>query len=264
MFGVSVPGHSTLQQNASQGVNVADVERWPSAMAGGALLAIGLRRGYFKSPLGIGLLLVAGHILYRGITGVDHIYRLLGIDTSGRGAKGIKVEKSLTITKSPEELYRFWRDFENLPRFMGHLESVRVTGERRSHWRAKAPAGRTVEWDAEIVDDRPNELIAWRSLDGADVPNSGVVRFGPAPGGRGTEVKVELEYTPPGGAVGATIATLFGEEPTRQVAEDLRVLKQVLETGEVVRSDATLEGSGLPQRPAQPPAGAREHATATG
>ena len=159
------------------------------------------------------------------------------------------VKKAITVNRPPEEVYRFWHDFRNLPRFMKHLEDVRVTGNRRSHWKAKAPAGTTVEWDAEVVDDRPNELIAWRSLEGADVDNWGSVRFAPAPGGRGTEVRVELDYAPPGGALGATVAKLFGEEPEQQMQDDLRRFKQVLETGEVVYSEATVHGRPHPARP---------------
>jgi uncharacterized membrane protein len=166
------------------------------------------------------------------------------------------VKKSLVINSSPEELYQFWRDFENLPRFMKHLESVRVAEGGRSHWVAKAPAGTTVEWDAEITEDRPNELIAWRSLEGADVDNQGSVRFESAPGNRGTIVTVEIDYNPPGGVIGAGIAKLFGEEPHQQVSDDLRLLKQVIETGEVVVSDGTYWDNGLlTQRPAQPVSG---------
>src|SRR5690349_15542885 len=123
------------------------------------------------------------------------------------------VKKAITINRSPEELYRFWHDFQNLPQFMSHLESVVVTSPQRSHWKAKAPVGTKVEWDAEITDDQPNKRIAWKSLKGADVDNAGSVSFVPAPGGRGTEVHVELSYDPPGGALGATVAKLFGEAP---------------------------------------------------
>ena len=165
------------------------------------------------------------------------------------GSRPIICEKSVTINRSPEEVYRFWRDFQNLPRFMSHLESVQVMSEKRSHWVAKAPAGMQVEWDAEIIEDRPNQLIAWHSLEGADVDNSGVVRFERAPGGRGTEVRVQLQYDPPGGKIGAAIAKLFGEEPEQQIKGDLYRLKQVMETGEVVQSDASIH-RGL--HPAQP------------
>jgi uncharacterized membrane protein len=145
----------------------------------------------------------------------------------------IRVNKSVVVERPPEEIYRFWRDFRNLTRFMRHLESVEVTSETRSHWVARAPAGMTVEWDAEIVDEAPNRRIAWRSLPGAHIPHAGSVRFEPAPGGRGTVVRVEMEYRPPGGTMASLIARLFGEEPGQQVREDLRRLKQVLEAGEV-------------------------------
>jgi uncharacterized membrane protein len=161
----------------------------------------------------------------------------------------IRVQKSITVNRSPEELYRFWHDFENLPRFMNHLLAVQVTGEKRSHWKAKAPAGMTVEWDAEIIADRPPELIAWRSLEGADVDHAGSVQFKSAPGGRGTEVRVEMQYMPPGGVIGTAIAKLFGEAPEQQLQEDLRRFKQMMEVGEVVQSEATARGRG----PAQPP-----------
>jgi len=149
----------------------------------------------------------------------------------------------ITINVPPETVYAYWRDLEHLPAFMYHLESVQETGDRRSHWVAKAPAGTTVEWDAEITDDVPAELIAWRSLDGASVENSGSVRFGAAPAAQGTEVHVELTYSPPGGTLGSLVAKLFGEEPNQQIGDDLRRLKQVLETGEIARSEASPLGS---------------------
>jgi uncharacterized membrane protein len=164
------------------------------------------------------------------------------------------VRRAITINREPNDVYQFWRDFENLPRFMNHLESVESTSDKRSTWTAKAPAGRTVSWDAEIVADEPNQRIAWTSVEGADIANSGSVRFAPAPGSRGTEVRVELRYAPPAGALGATVAKLFGEEPSLQIREDLLRLKQVLETGEVVRSDGTIHGSRARQHPAQPQA----------
>ncbi len=226
---------------AGQRTNVGYLERWASAIGGGALAAVGVRRGYLKKPAGIGLLLVAGHQIYRGITGHDRIFEALGLDTSnfgkalggGSGDAGIAVQQSATVNRTAEDLYRFWRNFENLPRFMDHLQSVRTEGDTRSHWIAKAPAGTTVEWDAEITADQPNESISWRSLPGADVDNQGTVRFVSAPGGRGTEVHVELEYSPPAGAAGSIVAKLFGEEPGQQVAGDLRRFKNVMEAGEI-------------------------------
>jgi uncharacterized membrane protein len=169
---------------------------------------------------------------------------------------GIKVRKSISINRTPEHLYSFWRDFQNLPGFMKHLEQVTITGEGRSRWIAKAPAGMTVEWEAEITDDQPNRLIAWRSLEGSTVDNSGIVRFQSGGTNRGTIVTVELQYTPPAGTLGAAVAKLFGEEPEQQIQSDLRRFKQLMETGEVVLSDGSLYGTGLmAQRPAQPASG---------
>ena len=154
----------------------------------------------------------------------------------------IRVEKVVAIDRAPEELYGFWRQFDNLPRFMRHLESVRVVGQNRSHWTAKGPAGSRMEWEAEIVDDRPGELISWRSLPGADVDNSGSVRFERAPGGRGTFVRVKMEYNPPGGLFGASIAKMFGEDPDTQVQRDLYRFKQVMETGQVTTTEGQPAG----------------------
>jgi uncharacterized membrane protein len=168
--------------------------------------------------------------------------------------KGIvRTKRSLTVNKSPEECYAFWRDFQKLPQFMRHLESVEIIDERRSHWKAKAPAGASVEWDAETIDDRPNELISWRSTEDADVYNAGTVRFERAPGGRGTEVRVDLEYKPPLGKLGSKVAMLFREEPGQQVMDDLRHFKQVMETGEILFSDATKQRGPHPAQPDNEP-----------
>jgi uncharacterized membrane protein len=169
----------------------------------------------------------------------------------------IHVRRSVIVRRSREDVYEFWRDLENLPRFMQHLELVEVTGDRTSHWIAKGPAGRSVEWEAWIVEDIPNEAIAWKAVGGSEIPNSGMVRFREAPGDRGTILQVELHYDPPAGAAGAAFAKLFGEEPAQQVRDDLRRFKQVMETGEVVRSDGSLEGAGQgarKQRPSRPSA----------
>jgi uncharacterized membrane protein len=157
-------------------------------------------------------------------------------------SRPITVEKVIAIDRPAEELYRYWRQFENLPKFMRHLESVRTIGQNRSHWTARGPAGSRVEWEAELVDDRAGELISWRSLPGADVDNSGSVRFERAPGGRGTFVRVKMQYTPPGGLFGASIAKLLGEEPHVQVQRDLYRFKQVMETGHVVTTEGQPAG----------------------
>ena len=161
----------------------------------------------------------------------------------------MELTSATTVTKTPEEVYAFWRQLDRLPTFMAHLDEVRATDGRHSHWTASAPFGRSVEWDAETTEDVPNERIAWRSLPDADVRNAGVVRFNPAPGGRGTEVRVELEYDPPFGKLGSKVAMLWREEPGQQVQDDLRHLKQVLETGEIVLSDATKQRGMHPARP---------------
>ena len=181
-------------------------------------------------------------------------------DGEGRGLarhrlpREIRVRKAVTVNRPAAEVYRFWRDLRNLPRFLQHLQSVEELGGRRSRWRTRGPAGMSIEWEAEITADRPNELIAWRSVEGSTVENFGSVRFVPAPGGRGTEVHVDLHYNPPGGRVAVALARLFGESADEQVYDDLRAFKQVLETGEVLVSEGTLYGRGYWQRPAQPPA----------
>ncbi|MGK5440912.1 SRPBCC family protein [Micromonospora sp. URMC 105] len=212
--------------------------------------ALADRRGERRRRVAVTTAVVAG------IAAVD----LIAAIRAGRARRArerlILMEVGVTVNRPASEAYRFWRDLENLPRFMAHLESVRADDLRRSHWTARGPAGRLVGWDAEIVEDRPDELIAWRSLPGAQVPNAGRVRFLPAPGNRGTEVRVELGYAPPAGRLGRAVAKLFGEEPEQQIRDDLRRFKQVLETGEVVRSDASPQGitlhQQLKQRPAQP------------
>lgn len=189
-----------------------------------------------------------------GVTALDLTAAVRTTRVAGARRRALRASATVTINRPVDEVYRFWRDFENLPRFMYHLESVRADGDGRSHWTVRAPGGRRVEWDAEIVEDRLSELISWRSVKGARVPNTGRVRFVRAAGGRGTEVRVDLAYAPPGGAVGRAIATLFGEEPRQQIRDDLRRFKQVIETGEVVRSDGSPDGLATPQQVRQQPA----------
>jgi len=161
----------------------------------------------------------------------------------GLAADGsLRVQKTIAVNCAPADAYALWRDFQNLPRFMEHLRSVEVKGDGRSRWVAKAPAGASVEWEAELVADRPGEAIAWRSREGAEVDNRGSVRFEAAPGGRGTMVRVDLEYRPPGGPLGSAVAKLLGEEPEQQVQADLRRFKQVLEAGEVPTTEGQPAG----------------------
>jgi len=238
-------------QQEQQPINVAQAERIASAAGGAILAAIGLSR---RSIPGLLIAGVGGSLIYRGVTGHCHAYAALGIDTARNDNPpapqdyfnhGIHVEQSFTINKEPWELYGFWRDFNNLPQIMTHLESVQVQDGKRSHWVATAPsiAGGKVEWDAEIINDEPNALIAWRSLGGADVDNAGSVRFVPAPNGRGTEVKVVIDYIPPAGRVGSWVAKLFGEEPQQQIQEDLRRFKRLMETGEIPTTQGQPKGN---------------------
>lgn len=154
----------------------------------------------------------------------------------------LTLEKSITVNRPPDEVYQFWRDFENFPRFMRHLESVIPLGGNRSRWRARGPFGRSVEWDAELTIDEPGKMLAWRSLEGADVRNAGTVRFESTAAGRGTIVHVDFDYRPPGGWFGALVARLSGEEPQLQVDGDLRRFKQLLETGEIPTIDGQPAG----------------------
>lgn len=158
----------------------------------------------------------------------------------GRGGRYLR--KSIIINRLARELYQFWRDFENLPRFMPHLKSVAKTGENRWHWVAKGPLGTEVEWDAETIEDRPNESIAWRSLPGSAVAQTGAVTFQRAIGGRGTLVRVDLQYRPPGGKAGAAAAKLFVQAPEKQIPADLIRFKQLMETGEIARTEGQPAG----------------------
>lgn len=218
-----------LARREPDGVNVRETERLASTLSGGALAAYGLRRPASRLPA----LLAGGYLLYRGLSGHCPLYASLDINAEGRATRPAHVEHTITIAASPHEIYRLWRDFANLPGFMRHLEEVQVLDERRSRWTARGPAGSHVTWDAEIFHERENELIAWRSLPDAQVTNAGSVHFRPAPGGRGTEVRVVLEYLPPAGKLGRAAARMFGEEPGQQVIDDLRRLKMIVEAGEV-------------------------------
>ena len=200
--------------------------------------------------------LIAAICAVLGVSVLDVVCaQRLGQEPTGRAAgaprrrdrQQVRVERVTTINKPVHEVYEFWRDFANLPRFMRHLESVEVLGNGRSRWRARGPAGMQFKWEAETLQEREDEWIAWRSLPGSDVENSGSVRFTPAPGGRGTEVRVQLQYSPPAGTLGRTLAKLFGEEPDQQIHDDLHRFKQLLETGDIPLSD----GPGL-RRAAQP------------
>jgi uncharacterized membrane protein len=232
-------------------MNVAPVERVLSVFGGAALAVWGIRR---RSAAGIAMAAAGGEMIRRGVTGYSLLYNALGVRTAplGQGAEttsvpyelGIRVDKAVTVDRPRNEVYHFWRDLTNLPAFMRHLESVDVLDEKRSQWVAKAPAGRTVQWQAELYNEKENEMLAWRSLPGADVQNAGSVWFKDAPGGRGTVVSVELQYNPPAGALGALIAKLWGEEPGQQIQDDLHRFKQIMEAGEIATTEGQPAGAG--------------------
>ena len=223
---------------ARSGRNISTTEKWISITAGAGLAAYGLarlnRNGWMYAGLG-------GLLLRRGLTQHCDVYDALGLNTAVSpddtraalgGSRGINVLESVTIGRSIEELYRFWRNLENLPQFMRHLQSVEKLTDTISDWRAKGPAGLTVEWDAEIYNEVPNKLIAWRSLEGSDVVSAGSVNFDRAADGRATRVTVHLQYSPPMGKVGAAVARLFGADAETEIREDLQRFKQMIETGQ--------------------------------
>ena len=236
---------------AASGVNVAPIERLASSLGGAGLIVAGLKRGGVQ---GTALALLGGALAYRGVSGHCELYESLNTTPAGksrRGAdpsvhRGLKVQRTFTVNRSPRECYDAWRDFATLPTFMTHLESVHVLDETRSRWTAKGPLG-PVSWVAEIIKDEPGEIIAWRSrADDADIDHAGSVRFRPAPGNRGTIVTVALNYEPPAGLLGVTVARLLGEDPDTQVYEDLRHFKQIMEAGEIptVAGQSSCRGCG--------------------
>ncbi len=218
--------------------NVGDIERIGSVIGGAVLTVLGLSR---HSNKGLLLALLGGGFIYRGLSGHCYTYQALGMNTadpSGPQAsiaagQGVKIEATFTINRPAQELFSFWRNFENLPRFMRHLESITVTDQMRSHWVARGPLGIRVAWDAELINEKPNEMIAWRSLENSQVNSAGSVHFRTAPGQRGTQVIVLMRYDAPGGAAASTIASLFGQSPDQLIQGDLRRFKQLMETGEI-------------------------------
>ena len=226
------------EQNVRERRNISETERWVSLAAGGGLAAYGLTRGRLGGGVMAGL---GAWLVRRGMTGHCDTYQLLGLSTAGTaedtrqalgGTAGVIVEESVMINRPISELYRFWRNLENLPRFMSHLESVERITDTLSRWRAKAPAGTTVEWNAEIINEVTDQVIGWRSIEGSDVVSAGSVNFDEAGSGRGTRVRVRLQYSPPGGKLGDAVARLIGSDAATQIREDLQRFKQLVETGQ--------------------------------
>lgn len=224
-----------MQMQWASARNISDLEKWASIAAGAGLAAYGLSRLRSNGWLWTGL---GGLLLRRGVTAHCDIYEAMGVDTFAaandtraalRGARGVNVLESVTINRAVPELYRFWRNLENLPQLMRHLQSVEKLTDTISRWRAKGPAGVTVEWEAEICNEVPDKLIAWRSLEGSDVISAGSVNFDDAGPERGTRVTVHLQYRPPGGKLGARIAKIFGADAGTEIRRDLRRFKHLVE-----------------------------------
>jgi uncharacterized membrane protein len=224
-------------------VNIGDGERLVSGLVGAWMVTRGLAKPAVKSFIlaGSGMVLV-----YRAVTGRSRLYRKLHISGSIEGRRasasvpyqtGVKIEEAVTIAKSPSEVYQFWKNPENLPRFMTHVQSVSPLGPNRSHWIAKGRTGTTLEWDMEIINDQPGALIGWQSSPESHIRNAGSVTFRPLENGRGTEVKLTVEYKPAGGPLGAGVAALFGKDPKPQMIRDLRRLKQLMETGVITTAE---------------------------
>jgi uncharacterized membrane protein len=231
----------------ASGVGVLSRRRpvgWLWSRVGGDIMDLAVLGAALTSPHANRRRIAAASAAVTGVTVLDlHASRQLSSQPELQdNAVSVLVKKSITINRSPEELYQFWREFQNFPRFMNDLVSVQNIGEKRSHWIAKGPAGKRIEWDAEITEDRPNELIAWRSLEGSQVKNSGSVRFEPARGKPGTVLRVEIEYRPPAGLLGVTVAKLLGTEPKQQVHENLHRFRQLMETGEIITTEGQPAG----------------------
>ncbi len=220
-------------------INVAEKERVASVMGGAAILGYGL---YLRSGVTPLFALLGGLLIRRGLTGRCSAYRRMGVDTtkpkcdSGvQDGEGSRVEKAIAIDRTPTEVYEFWRDLENLPKFMPHLKSVKVLSPHVSHWIVEGPTG-LLEWDAEIINEHPGSMLAWQTMPGADVQSAGTVRFEPLDGGQRTKVTVVLKFDPPAGALGEIVAKIFGESPDQQLEEDLGRFKVLLETNPVMET----------------------------
>jgi len=213
--------------------DIREIERWASLAAATAVMVYGFSR---RSVPGVALAAVAATpFAYRTLVG-KWPFENGSTRTALSGDRGIHVREAMRIDKPISEVYAFWRQLENLPRVLTHLEQVTELGNGRSHWIARGPAGMGVEWDAEIINEVENKVIGWRSLPDSDVVTAGSVNFKPVRDGRATQIAVHLQYEPPAGRAGAFLARIFGGEPSQTIREDLRRLKQVLEAGEIPRT----------------------------
>jgi uncharacterized membrane protein len=229
--------------------NLGNIDRWISTIAGVALAAYGLKKARGRrSKAGWISAAAGGGLVVAGLRGHSFLYDAFGINRAEQTenpivsvphGEGIKVEETIRINRPPARLYRFWRNFENLPLVMTHLQSVRVIDDERSHWVAKAPAGQVIEWDAVVHTEIPDQMISWRSVDGSEVDHAGSVEFKENATG-GTDLKIVLNYRPPAGKIGAVLAKLFGEEPSQQIDEDLQQFKTLIESTDISSGDRPL------------------------
>ena len=229
--------------------NVAFDERWASALSGAALVMYGLSH---RSVSGSMVAASGAALMLRGATGHCPVYAAIGVSTADQsdtrralaGDRGLNVEHAVTVRRGQAELYRFWRNFENLPRFMRSVVAVTQIDEQRSHWVVKSAGAQTVEWDAEIINEIPNELIAWKTVDRSDVISAGSVSFKPLRSGAETSVHVKMQYQPPAGRLGAAVAWMLGRNPSQTIREELRAFKAMTEAGEVPTTEGQPRGVG--------------------
>ncbi len=215
-------------------VNVRPLQRAASALAGGVLLALGLRR---RSVGGAALVLAGGDLLYRGATGYCHLLGALRIDTSNGSGAPVQIQRSITVQLPRHDAYARWRDAATQPLVWAHFAELTNATERGAHWLVRAPLGRTLEWDATVVEERSPELIRWQTTEAADVPNEGSVEFRDAPGEHGTELTLRVRFEPPAGAIGEAGARVFDDAPKLVLEKALRRFKQLVETGEIASNE---------------------------
>lgn len=247
---MSVRAEDIGASRLAAGVNVDDTERVGSVALGGLLMLLGLHN---RSVGGVATAVAGGALLYRGMTGQCRVYRALGVNTADRGtrapagapAAATDVARSITIDKPADELHRIWREPATLPQVMRHFAEVTVKDEHHAHWKVRGPGGRSLEWDSQVVEDRPGELLRWESAEGADVRNEGTLRFRPAAGDRGTEVALRIRFAPPGGALGGAAMRLFAFVPSALAGKALRRFKSLVETGEMPTLERNPSARGM-------------------
>lgn len=245
---VGVKEH-TYPPNLRRDVDLGGPERLASTAAGGLLLLYGLRN---PTPLNLVLGVLGAGLIYQGTVGRNVVESVRTGQPLVAEPNGLRVKKSMTVNRPPDELYAFWRDLENLPRFMKHVRAVQRHGEGRSHWVVSGPRGTVLKWDAQITVDRPNKMIAWQTVPGSSVDHRGYVKFVPAPGGRGTEVHVAMEYQPPGGEAGKLLGNLLGGVTEQEIQEQIRNFKSIMEAGEISTTKGQTSGRHKESRPQRP------------